>query len=237
MLYFMLLLGGAVALVFYIREKIRAYSVKALLLKALVSTFFVAVGVYGAWLSAGRGSASPLCPFVLLGLLLGLLGDVWLDLKFVFPEKDTPFTLAGFCSFGAGHVLYLTGLLLSFYPAGKPLFVILPLLLAVLLSVGNLLLEKPMKLCYGKLKPVVLVYGALLFSTVLLSGSLALARGWQETPLNLVFVGAVLFAVSDLVLSGTYFGAGKERPIDLALNYLTYYPAQFLIALALMFLA
>ena len=43
-------------------------------------------------------------------------------------------------------------------------------------------------------------------------------------------------AVSDLILSGTYFGVGKERPVDLALNYLSYYPAQFLIASALVFL-
>jgi hypothetical protein len=49
-------------------------------------------------------------------------------------------------------------------------------------------------------------------------------------------VGGVLFAVSDLVLSGTYFGKGHERPIDFILNYLTYYGAQFVIAFSLMFL-
>ena len=237
MLYPILLLCGAAALFFYLREKIRRYSVKAVLLKALVSTIFLAVAVYGSWRAAARGNASPLCPFVVLGLLFGLLGDVWLDLKYVFPEKDRPFTLAGFCVFGIGHVLSMLGMLLSYYPAGKPLYVIVPLALAVLLSLGNAVMEKPMKLHYGELKGTVIAYGAILFAMVLLAGSLALAHGWRERPLNLIFAGGILFAASDLILSGTFFGSGKERPIDLTLNYLTYYPAQFLIASALVFLA
>ena len=80
-----------------------------------------------------------------------------------------------------------------------------------------------------------IAYGVLLFSTLLLSGSLALSYEWSEAALNLLFAGAVLFTASDLVLSGTYFGTGQERPINFILNYFTYYPAQFLIATALMF--
>lgn len=237
MMYPLLLVCGAVLLFVYIREKIKAYSVKAVILKSIVSVLFVAIGVYGSWLSAAKGTASLLCPFVVLGLLFGLLGDIWLDLKYVFPEKDEPFTYAGFCVFGVGHILYITGMLLNYYPTGKPMTVIVPILLAVAMSVGNAVLEKPMKLQYGKLKPVVIAYGVLLFGMLLLSGSLALAYGWKETPLNLLFIGGVFFAISDLILSGTYFGVGKERPIDLALNYITYYSAQFLIASALVFLA
>ncbi len=236
MLYPLLLVCGAVLLLVYIREKIRAYSVKAVLLKSAVSALFITVGVYGTWLSALRGNAGLLCPFVVLGLLCGLLGDIWLDLKYVFPEKDEPFTYAGFCVFGVGHLLYIIGMLRAYYPTGKPMTVILPVLLALVLSIGNAILEKPMKLNFGKFKPVVIAYGAALFATVLISGSLALCYGWRETPLNLLFIGGLFFAASDLILSGTYFGVGRERPIDLTLNYVTYYAAQFLIASALVFL-
>ena len=231
-----LLCAGAAALVWYVREKLRAYSLKAVFLKSLVSTLFIAVGIYGAFHSAGSDRAV-MCPFVLLGLLCGLLGDIWLDLKYVFPEKDGPFTYAGFSVFGLGHLLYCAGLILQFAPREKPGFVWVPLLLALLLGLGNGLLEKPMKLRYGEFKAVVIAYGALLFSTVLLSGSLALEQGFRVPTLNLFFAGAVLFAVSDLILSGTYFGEGKERPADLLLNYLSYYPAQFLIAFSLLYLS
>ena len=174
--------------------------------------------------------------FVILGLLFGLLGDIWLDLKYVFPQADEPFTYAGFASFGVGHVLYCIGLLLQYAQAENPVFLWLPLLLALLSGLATAAMEKPMKLQYGKFKPVVAGYGVLLFATVLLSGSLALQQGWRTPTLNWIFAGSVLFAASDLILSGTYFGKGRERPVDLALNYLTYYPAQFLIAYSLLYL-
>ncbi len=237
MIYPILLCAGAIALVWYIREKLRAYSLKAVYLKTLVSVLFFAVGVTGAFRSAGAGKETLLCPFVLMGLLFGLLGDIWLDLKYVFPEKDEAFTYAGFCVFGIGHVLYVLGMLLTWPPEGRALTVLLPLLLALLLSAGNAVLEKPMGLRYGKMKPTVIVYGFLLFSTLTVSGALAMDHGWQVPALNMIFLGGILFALSDLVLSGTYFGKGKDRPIDIILNYLSYYPAQFLIASSLLFLA
>ena len=236
MLYPLLLVCGTVLLFLYIWEKIKAYSVKAVLLKSVVSMLFIMVGVYGTWLSASKGNAVLLCPFVVLGLVCGLLGDIWLDLKYVFPEKDEPFTYAGFCVFGVGHILYIIGMLLTYYPSGKPMTVFVPILLALVLSIGNAVLEKPMKLSYGKFKSVVIAYGVILFAMVLISGSFALYYGWEKTPLNLLFIGGVSFAISDLILSGTYFGTGKERPIDLTLNYITYYTAQFLIASSLVFL-
>ena len=125
---------------------------------------------------------------------------------------------------------------MTYYPSGKPITVIVPVLLALVLSIGNAVLEKPMKLIYGKFKPVVITYGVILFAMVLISGRLALHYGWAKTPLNLIFIGGVFFAISDLILSGTYFGKGRERPIDLTLNYITYYAGQFLIASALVFI-
>jgi uncharacterized membrane protein YhhN len=171
-----------------------------------------------------------------MGLLLGLTGDVWLDLKFVYPRHDGIYTYAGFTAFGIGHVLYITGLLIQYARPGALWYVLAALGLVLLLDLGTLLMEKPMKLRYGRMRPVVAAYGFLLFSTVLVSGSLALLYDWQEKTLNLFFAGGVLFALSDLILSGTYFGEGKERPRDLVMNYLTYYGGQFLIALSLLWL-
>lgn len=228
---------GAGLLIWYIVEKNKARSLKAVFIKSVVSVLFLAVGACGWYLSSRSGSLSPMGIFVLLGLLCGLLGDIWLDLKFVYPAQDDAFTYIGMGAFGVGHILYLIGLLLRFFPKGKPLYAVVPVVLAVIASAVNLLLEKPMRLRYGKMKPVVFAYGVLLFSVLAVSGSLALCFKWHETTLNLFFSGMILFAVSDVILSGTYWGQGKDRPIDLALNYLTYYPAQYLIALSLLFLS
>ena len=236
LVYCILLAAGAVLLAVYIREKIKAYSVKAVLIKSVVSALFIAVAAYGWYYSASGGAPHPIGVFVLLGLLFGLLGDVWLDLKYVFPQQDALFTRAGIGVFGVGHILYVIGLLLRFYPGGKPWYIIVPLLLAAIGSAGNLVLEKAMKLDFGDLKPMLGAYGFLLFSTVFLSGSFALLYRGSVVSLNLFCIGGVLFAISDMILNGTYFGTGKERPVDLATNYLTYYGAQFLIASSLMFL-
>ena len=232
----LLLAAGALALTAYLGEKLRRYSLKGVFLKSLVSALFVAEAVCAWYASSGGGRRYALGLFVIPGLVFGLMGDIWLDLKYVYPREDEPFTYAGFVSFGIGHLLYCAGLILCFARSERPAFVILPILLALLLGIGNGLLEKPMKLRYGRFKGVVIAYGALLFSTVLLSGSLALSQSFRCTTLNLFFAGAALFALSDLILSGTYFGQGRERPADLLFNYLSYYPAQFLIAYSLLYL-
>ena len=234
MVYGILIACGAIVLIWYVREKIKAYSLKAVLIKSVVSTLFVAVGVYGWYVSAAHGSQGLTCALVIMGLICGLLGDIWLDLKYVFPEQRQLFTYAGFASFGVGHVFYLAGLLTGFYPSDGLAYVLVPIALAVVMSIGNVLLEEPMKLHYGHMKPVVIAYGILLFSFLLVSGGLALYYDWNEAALNVFFAGGILFTASDLVLSGTYFGTGNERPLNFALNYFTYYPAQFLIATALM---
>jgi len=235
MVYWILIVCAAIALVLFVREKIRAYSLKATLIKSIVSVLFIAVGVYGLNASAASMDGNPAGMLIVMGLVCGLLGDIWLELKYVFTEQDLIFTYAGFAAFGIGHVLYIAGMLVRFSPPDVMTYVLASIVLAIALSACNAALEKPMKLDYGRMKPVVIAYGVLLFATTLVSGSLALYYDWHEPALNLLFTGGILFTASDLVLSGTYFGVGHERPVDFVLNYFTYYPAQFLIATALAF--
>lgn len=122
------------------------------------------------------------------------------------------------------------------YSKGSALYIILAIALDIILSVLTILMEKPLKLEYGKFKIISFCYALCLFGSCSFGLFLAIENGFSIVPLNLFLIGAILFAISDLVLSGTYFGKGKERPIDFILNYTTYYAAQFIIALMLLYL-
>ncbi len=233
-----LVLGaGLVLMAFYIREKLRSCSLRAAVLKSLVSAVFIALGICGWYASVLRGGSHIFAPFVITGLVFGLMGDIWLDLKYVYPADDRPFTYAGFAVFGVGHIFFVSGLLLQFQGEGALPYVGAGLVLGVISGIMVILLEKPMKLDYSGMRAIVLIYGMLLFSSVFVSGGLALYRGFRVKALNLFFIGAVSFSLSDLVLSGTYFGKGKDRPVDIIANYILYYGGQFMIAYSLSLLA
>lgn len=226
-----LIICGAITLGFYLFEKIQRYSLRGVLIKTVVSSFFLSLAIFSSYVNGGHA----LNTFIVFGLILGLLGDIWLDLKYVYPKDDRIYTYAGFCCFGVGHIMYVVGMFLQYYRDAHFLYILLPLVAALVAAIANNFLEKPMKLKFGEFKWTVFVYAFCLFLTPFTALSLCILKGWENVTLIMLFVGGILFAISDLVLSGTYFGEGKERPIDLILNYLFYYGAQFVIAFSLFF--
>lgn len=222
-----------ILLVFYIICKCKKYDLKELFIKISVSFLFIVVALV-ATLNSNKFSIINL--LIILGLVFGLIGDILLDLKYIDVERTLGYTYAGFIVFGLGHIMYITALIMNYYIKGGILFIILALVLDIILSFATILMEKPLKLNYGELKKISFCYALCLFGTCSFSLFLAIQNGFQILSLNMLFIGAVLFAISDLVLSGTYFGEGKDRPIDFILNYSTYYAAQFIIALSLLFL-
>ena len=223
---------GVVALVFYLLEKCKNYSLKGVLIKTFVSLCFLATALAASQLNGGH----IINVFVISGLILGLLGDIWLDLKYVYPNEDKIFTLAGFSVFAVGHILFITGMMMEFFGNNSFLLFLIPLGGAAIFAIANLLLSKPMKLNFKDLKWVVTGYAFLLALNPMTSLMLNILNGWSSTTLIMLFVGGISFAISDLVLSNTYFGEGHEKPIDFILNYITYYGAQFLIAFSIFFL-
>ena len=228
-----IIIGIAICLlVWYLVSKCQKYDLKELFIKTGISVLFIVVALVASFSS---GHFSIFNVLIIIGLMFGLIGDILLDLKYIDIERTKGYTYSGFIVFGIGHILFITALIMNFYQ-GNILFIILPILLDIVLAALTILLEKPLKLQYGNMKLMCCIYALCLFGTLSFSLFLAIQNGFQIVPLNLFLVGSALFAISDLVLSGTYFGIGKEKPIDFILNYLTYYGAQFVLAMSLLFL-
>ncbi len=218
-----------ILLIFYIIFKCKNYDLKELFLKISISFLFVLLALVASYKSNKFNVFNLL---IIIGLLLGLLGDIFLDLKYIDTTRTKGYTYGGFISFGIGHILFIIAMLLM-YGTSIP-FIILAIILTIILSIATILLEKPLKLKYGEYKIISFLYALCLFGSLSFSLFLNISNRFQITSLNMLFIGFVLFVISDLVLSGTFFGENKERPIDFILNYITYYGAQFTIAFMLL---
>ena len=267
---------GAVFLFLFLRIRIRKAEASSLILKTLTSVCFLGLAFYGAARCASAGEGTGYAFLITAGLFFGLLGDIWLDLKYnclagrnaeVESRQDATaeiwrnaaaksrqdaaaqsrqdaaaqsrqdaaaqsdlYTYAGFVSFAIGHIFFLTALLKYYRNGAGAAGIILPFVIAAAAGIAVGMGGKLLKVDYGKFKGITMAYGALLISSALVSLSLTISGGFKTPATILFFIGAVLFLASDLILSGTYFGTGKDRPADIISNHIFYYAAQFLIA-------
>ena len=225
-----LVLGAVVALIFCIKRA-KGFSVSNLLWKIAASLCFILTGVaalithpenvfYGA--------------MILFGGTLGMCGDITLDLKGIYPQNEKPFMYSGFIFFLIGHLFYQAGIL---YTARlSTVTMLICVAVCIVFGVLNLLSEKLMKLHYGEYKWIVFLYSIVLALTVAFSVAAMIASGFNKAYIVLT-VGGVLFMLSDLILSGTYFGEGKDKPVHYFTNHFAYYASQFVIMASILCIA
>ena len=226
------LITGAVCLACFLKNRLQKPSARSLLWKTAASGCFLAIAFCGLWQNMMRGAGREFSLLVTAGLFFGLLGDIWLDLKWNCPEDDSRYTFAGFWCFAAGHICFLTAMIVFGGIVMPAAGVVIPLVLAAVLGVAVGMGGKMLALDYGRFKGITMFYGALLIGTVLVSGSFALRTHFRTPVYLMILIGGILFLISDLILSGTYFGKGKDRPVDIVSNHIFYYAAQFMIAFA-----
>ncbi|MDX8417971.1 lysoplasmalogenase family protein [Absicoccus intestinalis] len=219
------ILWGMIMLVLFLRARINHQRVSALFFKVATS-----IGFFGwaCWLAFQHPSSMAI--LILVALFCGVFGDMWLGMKWTYPKQDHPYTFAGFISFAIEHFFLICFLLRQY---GHPMLLLVILLVAMGLSYAIVGMEKTMHLRYGIFKGISLIYGTVLFAVPLFS--LTLMVGYQQdATLTLLLGGTLCFVFSDLILSRTYFGTNNDRPIDIIVNHVLYYLAQFLIAAILL---
>ena len=195
----------------------------ALILKIISSIFFILTALIASY----KSDMFSYGVFIILALILGLIGDILLDLKVMYPKENTQYLTSGFISFMIGHVFFLAVLVTKYDFSIKK--IILPLLIAFGISILIIIMEKPMKLNYGNFKTICVVYGFLLTFVTALSGFLTINTNPS------FFIGLVLFLLSDMILCMSYFGENKNTAPLIASNHLLYYGAQYLIAYSIVF--
>lgn len=224
--YCLVLVCGVFSLFSFLRLRVKKADAKACSVKAVTSMIFIL-----SWLLAAMQNPGTSAMLIGLGLIFGMLGDIWLDLKFCYPADDELFTKLGFGSFAFGHFAYIGAIITGTTGKFNYLSVLCSFGVAVIAGLVVYFGEGIMKLKYGKLKMISTLYGALLFFMTAFAIFTSVFSGVKDNINLLVMgIGGVFFVVSDLILSGTYFGENKKRPVDIITNHITYYIAQFIIA-------
>ncbi len=230
---FIFLAIGVLLVSVFVSKRTAKVTLNVAFLKAAASVCFIATGVFAM-------AVNPDCPklvgaFVAIGGVWGLLGDIALDLKYVFKKYENEYLTAGFSSFGIGHFFYLFALVLSFKSNGKAF--VFAIIGAVLAAAFVFITEPLFKVKYGKFKLITLCYTS--FLGLVLGLSIGYAVYDYCLASLLVAIGFSLFLGSDAFLSGLYFGqTEKDRTnrVAIILNHIFYYSAQFVLAISLYYI-
>lgn len=220
------LVPGFIFLLWFMIKCNKQRSVEGVFIKNFASIFFILTAVLGTYLNPEFWQFGVT---VIVGGAIGMLGDIYLDQKWVYPEHDNQYLKMGFLTFGIGHFFYIGGMFnqLGFTVKDIPI----PAIIAVLVTVVNLILEKLTKQDYGKMRLIVCVYTLVL--SFMMGTAFWAAIQTKQVAYIVYFIGGALFLLSDVILSPMYFAIAKDKntPVNFVLNHATYYIGQYLIAL------
>jgi len=195
----------------------------AVLLKGSAAVVFCTIGFLCLGFAQNQSFAQLICT----GLCFGALGDILLNLRFVFPKIGQKIFLGGVAAFLTGHILYLAALI----PLSDNL---LPCLIIGVLAAAALLTwifkTLTVKLAFKIFG--VLYIGAIVLMTAVAIGNVISApsrAAWLHA------IGAVLFTLSDIVLIFNTFGSESKFSMRIA-NLSLYYLGQLCIAFSLFFI-
>lgn len=209
-----------IAVVFMVIEAMGKYVV-ADVIKGVASAFFVAFGLLGSFACTDVVLART----IMVGLVLGAIADVLLNLRYVYEGKKGQLAfIAGILVFLAGHVAYLVACV-PYCAFTIPAAIVGVLLAAALLYWIFAHIEaKVVFKAFG-----VFYIGAI---TILNTVALVVLLGQRNAHWLVFFGGTLLFLASDVILILNTFGP-KKRMVMRVSNLMLYYVGQLMIAASL----
>ena len=203
-----------------------------LIAKTCGSLCFIAVGIVAFYLSNHTGKEKTYSLVVILGLILGIIGDIFLCLYDynAHPKRKNLIQTVGVVFFFLGHLCYMVNFLTlePFKLYLLPTLIVLPIIYIIFaLKV----------LTSSKSQNVMLTIYYFALNLILTSSiNLMIVRGANAfTLLNLI--GCVLFISSDTVLGLSWFAPSIKLPKTHDYYIiLSYYAAQCMFALSIFFI-
>lgn len=192
--------------------------------KAIASLSFLAVGITSFIYGTGDKTYGYI---LLLGLTLGVVGDIGLGLKRVFKKTAHICFILGTIAFLLGHVAYI-----SLFVMMAPV-TLGDVLMAAALALGFIVVGNKAHINYRYMRPIAYMYMATIAFMVIKAISLLPLCGMTTSNI-MVALGAVLFVISDMILAFLYFGDKKQTYLK-TINLITYYSGQLLIALSILY--
>lgn len=223
----------------FVFVRVKKGGVEGVATKALASLGFVLLAIFLSAEKVGQNAFLRYATILIIcGLVCGLIGDILLDLKVVYPFHEDKYLPCGMTSFLVGHLFFDIAMSLVFNDKNStslfiPIVVIL-VISAILAVILWFLTSRFMHLNYGKHAVFSTIYaGILLFTTIF---SIYLAIVTMSQIMFILAVAFVLFLASDLVLSLQYFGGKQSQKSLIIINHTLYYFAQILIAISIYYI-
>lgn len=211
--------------IWFFTNEFKGKMIKATILKGCASLIFVSMGIF-CYIKHPTDSAI----LILIGLTLGLFGDVLINLRDVFkgPASNKIFAI-GILAFLSGHFMYIA--FMSKQAMSQLLLTaILTLVIAAIFI--PLILKHVIAPSKG-IKIFGCVYLLIVIAMFSFSVGQIVSVGTSRVAV-LMLIGAFLFMVSDFVMIYNSFGK-KQKPLRV-LNLLAYYVGQLIIATSILYL-
>lgn len=239
-----LIIVCALSAVAFIIARVIKGGLLGVMLKTVASFIFVSTAVVGLVISdsiaingmifdGSEETVKWVLGMIIMGLLHGMVGDILLDLKVIYPGNDKWYLNAGMLTFFCGHICYLTAFTLwgdhvfeaqSFGATWSSMLISLGV--AIVLTIAIMLSSKKMGLKFGNFTIQTIAYTLILTFTTVYTLILAICGAG----LWITFVAMLLFFLSDIVLSLQYFGGKINSKPLIAINHGLYYAAQIILA-------
>ena len=221
-LYILVGLGFILQALFIKVENDEKY-VLADILKGSASLMFVLLGYY-----AYTHTNNAFNKTFLIGLIFGMIGDILLNLRHVFPKYNQKIFLVGILAFLIGHILYLVALI----PQARHVWIWYCIISGVILAALFLLYvfkTMDVKLAFK-------IFGVFYIGAVFIMTCIAVGIAiFTPSKRSIIYaIGAVLFTLSDIVLIFNTFSGTNKLSYRIT-NLSLYYIGQILIALSMFY--